>query len=89
MIKKSDFEAVGGFDPIYILGDFEDSDLCLKIEELGKKNILRRDVELYHLERQSQNLVEPGRWKHNITVINAIKYNKKWKNKLSAMEEKL
>ena len=89
MIKRSDFEAVGGFDPMYILGDFEDSDLCLKIEELGKKNVLRRDVELYHLERQSQNLVEPGRWKHNITVINAIKYNKKWKNKLSAMEEKL
>lgn len=89
MIKKTDFEAVGGFDPMYILGDFEDSDLCLKIEELGKKNVLRRDVELYHLERQSQNLVEPGRWKHNITVINAIKYNKKWKNKLSAMEEKL
>lgn len=89
MIKRSDFEAVGGFDPMYILGDFEDSDLCLKIEELGKKNVLRRDVELYHLERQSQNLVEPGRWKHNITVINAIKYNKKWKNKLSAMEEKM
>ncbi|MBJ2130904.1 glycosyltransferase family 2 protein [Alteromonas sp. IB21] len=89
MIKKSDFEAVGGFDPMYILGDFEDSDLCLKIEEIGKTNVIRRDVELYHLERQSQNLVEPGRWKHNITVINAIKYNKKWKSKLSAMEEKL
>lgn len=89
MIKKEDFDAVNGFDPMYVLGDFEDSDLCLKIEELGKQNMIRRDVELYHLERQSQNLVQPGRWKHNITVLNAIKYNNRWKSKLSAMEEKL
>jgi len=89
MVKKSDFIAVGGFDPMYILGDFEDSDLCLKIEELGKRNMIRRDVELYHLERQSQNLVKPGRWKHNITVLNAIKYNDKWKSKLGDLEGKL
>ena len=74
---------------MYILGDFEDSDLCLKIEELGKRNMIRRDVELYHLERQSQNLVKPGRWKHNITVLNAIKYNNKWKSKLGDLEGKL
>lgn len=89
MLRKEDFSAVGGFDPMYVLGDFEDSDVCLKIEALGKKNVIRHDIELYHLERQSQNLVQPGRWKHNITVLNAITYNKKWKNELTAMEEKV
>lgn len=89
MLRKQDFDAVGGFDSAYVLGDFEDSDLCLKIEELGKKNRIRKDIELYHLERQSQNLVQPGRWKHNVTVLNAITYNKKWKDTLGAMEEKL
>ena len=88
MIKKADFDEVGGFDPTYILGDFEDSDLCLKIEELGKRNVIRKDAELYHLERQSQNLVRPGYWKHNLTVLNAIKYNNKWRTTLGKLDGK-
>lgn len=86
MIKKADFDKVGGFDPTYILGDFEDSDLCLKIEEQGKRNVIRKDVELYHLERQSQNLVRPGHWKHNLTVLNAIKYNNRWRDTLCKLK---
>lgn len=89
MLRKEDFNAVGGFDPVYVLGDFEDSDLCFKIEALGKKNVIRHDIELYHLERQSQNLVQPGRWKHNVTVLNAMTYNNRWKDQLSAMKEKV
>ncbi|MCA0893705.1 glycosyltransferase family 2 protein [Microbulbifer agarilyticus] len=77
-LKKSDFESVGGFDPDYILGDFEDSDLCLKILESGKTNLIHRDLEIYHLERQSQNLVEPGDWKHKLTIYNALIYNQRW-----------
>ena len=87
VMKKANFTAVGGFAPEYVLGDFEDSDLCLQMLELGLTNYIRRDVELYHLERQSQNLVKPGRWKHNITILNAIYFNKKWKATLEKMEE--
>ncbi|NVK55262.1 MAG: glycosyltransferase [Alteromonadaceae bacterium] len=86
-LRKKDFQAVGGFDHAYVLGDFEDSDLCLKMEEFGKTNKIRRDVELYHLERQSQNLVEAGKWKHSLTIINAITFNKRWKQKLEAMQD--
>ena len=82
-IKKTAFEQVGGFSPEYVLGDFEDSDLCLKLLEAGYVNYIRRDVELYHLERQSQNLVESGRWKHNLTILNAITFNRKWAKKLA------
>ncbi|MDC8833014.1 glycosyltransferase family 2 protein [Alteromonas gilva] len=85
-LRKADFEAAGGFDPAYVLGDFEDSDLCLKIEEMGKTNKIRRDAEFYHLERQSQNLVEAGKWKHNLTIVNAVTFNKRWKQKLEAMQ---
>ena len=77
-IKKTVFEDVGGFSPEYVLGDFEDSDLCLKLNKAGYTNYIRRDAELYHLERQSQNLVESGRWKHNLTILNAITFNQKW-----------
>jgi GT2 family glycosyltransferase len=81
-IKKSDYDTLKGFDPMYILGDFEDSDMCLRLEKLGKKNVIRRDVEMYHLERQSQNLVPAGRWKHNITILNAVVFNQRWKEQL-------
>ena len=84
-ISKSLFEEVGGFDPAYVLGDFEDSDLCLKALEAGKRNVICRDVELNHLERQSQNLVEAGDWKHKLTIYNAITYNQRWSQKLNQL----
>lgn len=87
VMKKSLFEDLKGFSPEYVLGDFEDSDMCLRMIELGKTNFIRRDVELYHLERQSQNLVQPGRWKHNITILNAIHFNNKWKTTMESMEK--
>lgn len=87
VLKKADFEAAGGFDTSYVLGDFEDSDLCLRMIEIGKTNYIRRDVELYHLERQSQNLVPTGRWKHNITILNAVKFNNQWQSTLKGLQE--
>ena len=87
VMKKSLYDELEGFAPEYVLGDFEDSDMCLRALEMGMTNFIRRDVELYHLERQSQNLVEPGRWKHNITILNAVHFNKKWKSTLDKMEK--
>jgi GT2 family glycosyltransferase len=84
-LSKSLFEEVGGFDPAYVLGDFEDSDLCLKVLEAGKRNVICRDVELNHLERQSQNLVASGDWKHKLTIYNAIIYNQRWSQKLNEL----
>ncbi|WP_100655911.1 glycosyltransferase family 2 protein [Alteromonas flava] len=82
VMRKEVFTEVGGFDPVYVLGDFEDSDLCFKALALGYTNYICHDAELYHLERQSQNLVESGHWKHNLTILNAITFNEKWKSQI-------
>lgn len=50
------FEAVGGFTEDYVVGDYEDSDLCLKITMTDRKIAYAPDVELYHLERKSMSL---------------------------------
>jgi hypothetical protein len=50
------FEAVGGFTEDYVVGDYEDSDLCLKIAMTDRKIAYSPDVELYHLERKSMSL---------------------------------
>ncbi|MDP5029225.1 glycosyltransferase family 2 protein [Paraglaciecola sp.] len=77
-IKKSLFNKLEGFDSDYLLGDFEDSDLCQKALAHGHSNYIARDIELFHLERQSQNLTEPGDWKFRVTLINAHTFNHKW-----------
>ncbi|WP_262270808.1 glycosyltransferase [Microvirga yunnanensis] len=50
------FESVGGFTEDYVVGDYEDSDLCLKITMTERKIAYVPDIELYHLERKSMSL---------------------------------
>ena len=52
-IRRKDFDRVGGWDTGYLIGDFEDSDLCLKIRKEGMKVGYLPDIQLTHLERQS------------------------------------
>jgi len=53
VMSRDKFTQVDGFDPSYLLGDFEDSDLCFKMISAGYKNYITDEVTLYHLERQS------------------------------------
>ena len=53
VIRREIFEAVGGFTEDYVIGDYEDSDLCLKVRRAGYDVAYVPAAELYHLERQS------------------------------------
>jgi O-antigen biosynthesis protein len=44
---------VGGLQGSYVQGDYEDSDLCLRLASLGYQAWYLPDAELYHLEGQS------------------------------------
>lgn len=52
-VRRAAFDAVGGFSTDYIIGDFEDSDLCLALRERGGEIGYEPAAELYHFERQS------------------------------------
>jgi len=60
MIKKSVFEEVGGFDERYWCG-WEDTDLCLKVRELGYKIWYNGMTKIYHKHFGSINV---GRFKN-------------------------
>lgn len=47
------YRSVGGLRGAYVQGDFEDSDLCLRLAEEGLQNWYLPSAELYHLEGQS------------------------------------
>lgn len=78
MIDAGLYEAAGGLSSVYIQGDYEDSDLCLRLSQAGRKNWYFPQVELYHLEGQSyasaarQVNYEYNRWLFNETWAEAI-----------------
>jgi GT2 family glycosyltransferase len=49
------FENIGGFTEDYVIGDYEDSDLCLKIRRQDLDIVYVPSAELYHLERRSMS----------------------------------
>jgi len=53
MIAADLYRQLGGLSGQYVQGDYEDSDLCLRLLDIGRENWYLADVELYHLEGQS------------------------------------
>lgn len=75
-----------GFDESYIVGDFEDSDLCLRAREFGAACAVDHAVVLYHLERKSQaSAAEP--WRMNVTLYNAWLHQRRWGARLASEAE--
>lgn len=53
LVARAEFEAIGGFDTAYVLGDYEDSDLCIRLQESGRPCRYEPAATLYHPERSS------------------------------------
>lgn len=78
-VRKSYFEQVSGFSKHYLIGDFEDSDLCLKINRLGADIACLTDTNLVHLERQSFKFCEQDEgFRQMVVYFNAWQHAKKW-----------
>lgn len=56
LIKKSLFEAVGGLNETDLTVAFNDVDFCLRVRELGVRNLYCAEAELYHHESVSRGL---------------------------------
>lgn len=68
---------VGGLDEGYVIGDFEDVDLCRKAQAMGRQCVVDRRARLYHLERQSQG-GQQSFWRLNLTLYNAWRFQNRW-----------
>jgi GT2 family glycosyltransferase len=70
MIDRKLYERFGGLQGMYVQGDYEDSDLCLRLMDEGYEHWYLPEVELYHLEGQSYSSVARqvngryNRWLH-------------------------
>lgn len=48
LIKREVIEKIGGFDPLYESGNFEDDDLCVRAIRAGFKIMIAHDVFIHH-----------------------------------------
>jgi GT2 family glycosyltransferase len=53
MISVELWRRIGGLKGTYVQGDYEDSDLCLRLADVGYDSWYLPAAELYHLEGQS------------------------------------
>ena len=68
---------VGGFDEGYMIGDFEDADLCETVKRRGLSCVVDQRARLFHLERQSMG-DQAASWRFNLTLYNAWRFQNRW-----------
>lgn len=56
LVHRALFESVGGICEDYIIGDYEDSDFCLRLHAAGAHAMFIPEAELFHFERRSIGL---------------------------------
>lgn len=55
VVRRDDFLAVGGFDPVYDPAYFEDADLCLKLAARGSRTLYVPEVQVAHQQFASSD----------------------------------
>lgn len=76
------FRNLGGLRGMYVRGDYEDSDLCLRLREQGLLSWYLPEVELYHLEGQSY----PSREREAASNFNRMLHSDLWRQSLVELE---
>lgn len=78
LIPRAVFDRVGGWDTGYLLGDFEDSDLCFSVRQAGLRILYQPAAELTHLERQSFSGIGGDAFRIRMTICNAVRHQDRW-----------
>ena len=78
MVDRDLYEQAGGLSHAYVQGGYEDSDLCLRLMDLGRQNWYMPGAELYHLEAQSY----PSEMRKLATKYNMWLHTRLWGDRI-------
>jgi GT2 family glycosyltransferase len=87
LMRQADYQRIGGWDTGYLIGDFEDSDLCFKLRTAGMQVAYLPTVALTHLERQSFKTLGQGEFRQRVVIYNAVRHQNRWSKHLEAPVE--
>jgi O-antigen biosynthesis protein len=83
-IRRKLFEQIGGVCEDYIIGDYEDSDLCLRVRGAGCSITYVPEVELFHFERRSIGL-HAGYTRTHASLYNRLLHHERWDAAITAL----
>jgi GT2 family glycosyltransferase len=87
MLRRERFAALGGFSTVFVMGDFEDSDLCLRLRQQGLGIYVDRAAIFYHLERQSVGFGDSNdRLKMKVVAANAFTHHQRWSSTIELLK---
>lgn len=87
-IRRPLFERIGGVCEDYIIGDYEDSDLCLRIRAAGATITYIPESELFHFERRSIAL-HAGYTRTQAALYNRLLHHARWDAAITALMTEL
>lgn len=85
IMQRSLYDQLGGLDEGYLIGDFEDSDLCLKVLSEGYQLGYVPGVSLVHLERQSFSSLGDTSFRTLVVRFNAWRHTKRWGQQIQSV----
>jgi O-antigen biosynthesis protein len=85
LIRRSTYDSVGGLDEGFLIGDFEDSDLCLKVKQQGLRIICLGNLNLTHLERQSFTGIGANGFRERVSRYNAWRHQRRWSSYIETL----
>ncbi len=86
LMKREDFIKVEGFDDVNFKVGLNDIDLCLKLREIGKMNVLTPYAELYHYESITRGFDVKGESKIRFEKECKM-FRAKWKKYFDEVDE--
>lgn len=86
-VRRRELLALGGMDEEYLIGDFEDSDLCLRLAGERRRVVVLPDTRMVHLERQSFALLGSPDFRLSVTRYNAWRHGKRWGPRIAQIME--
>ena len=78
LVRREAFETIGGFDLAWDPAYYEDVDLCLKLEVLGKRTYYCSDAVVTHIENATSSDKSHGLRLSNVVQVNREKFISRW-----------
>lgn len=84
LVRANDFRGWGGLAEDFLVGDYEDSDLCWKAREGGQSVAVFGAMRAGHMPRTSMALVGDGYFMERLSLLNSWIHMTKWRTLLEA-----